>query len=225
MSPYILVSLWAEDDDATMISHVFALALHGRRPAAHLVHGEAPPHEALRRAAEACDGAPVVLFAHGGPALSARRRGPPWIDAVQLAQILSGRRVYAFACSTFVPQPGLLFGTFAHRVVEACVDVFVGHEAPIMAPLVRESHVARRMEDALIHLIERFIGGEDDENALVNVGRMYASWDLPIEIDLPSDDPQREGAFGWSSAAFLGVFFKSLRVLTKPRGAAHQGAQ
>ena len=50
---------------------------------------------------------------------------------------------------------------------------------------------------------------------LVNLGRKHAEWDLPIEIDLPSEDPDRDGAFGWSSSAFLGVFFKSLRVRTK----------
>ncbi len=59
---------------------------------------------AVRAAAEACPDAAIVVFAHGGPALAARRGGDAWIRAQQLAEILPGRRVYAFACSTFVPQ-------------------------------------------------------------------------------------------------------------------------
>ncbi len=222
MTPYILVSLWADDDDATRIAHVFACGLDARRAAARFVHGDAPAHEALRLAVEACPDAAVIIFAHGGPALSARRGGDAWIRAEELAAILSGRRVYAFACSTFVPQPPLLLNTFASLAVDACVSVFVGHRAPIMAPFADEAcqeDVRRRMEGALHDLIERFVDGEDDERELRNVGRMHAVWDLPLEIDLPSEDPDREGAFGWSSSAFLGGFFESLRVQRKAHAA------
>jgi hypothetical protein len=223
VTPYVLVSLWAGDDDATRIAHMFACGLHARRAAARFVHGDAPEHDALRAAAEACPGAPVVVFAHGGAALSARRGSEAWIRAEELAAILSGRRVYAFACSTFVPQPPLLFNNFACLAVDACVSVFVGHEAPIMAPFAGEASqelVRQRMEEAIHGLLERFIDGEDDEQELRNVGRMHAASDLPLEIDLPSEDPDREGAFGWSSSAFLGGFFKSLRVETKALAAA-----
>jgi hypothetical protein len=222
VKPYILVSLWADDDEATKVSHAFARRLHERHGAARFVHGEAPSHDDLRMAAEACPDAPVVIFAHGGAALSARRGDVAWIGAGDLAEILHGRRVYAFACSTFAPQRLLFFSTFASLAVDACVGVFVGHEAPVMTPFADEAHQNRTrqtMEDALSGLIERFVEGEDDEGELVNVGRMYASWDLEVEIDLPSEDPGREGAFGWSSGAFLGGFFKSLRVRTKAHAA------
>jgi hypothetical protein len=210
--PYILVSLWAEEDDATTVSHAFALALRARHPVTSFLHGESPSHDALRNAAGASPGAAVVIFAHGGGALSPRRGGAPWIQAALLAEILSGRRVYAFACSTFVPHRDLFLGTFASLAVTACVDVFVGHEAPIMTPSAEQTALAPNVGEALVKLIETFVDGEDDEATLVNTGRTYAAWDLPIELDLPSED---EGAMGWSSAAFLGVFFKSLRVRTK----------
>jgi hypothetical protein len=220
VKPYILVSLWADDDEATRVSHAFALRFHERHPAARIIHGEAPSHHDLRMAAEACPDAAVVIFAHGGPALSARRDGDVWMRAEDLAEILSGRRVYAFACSTFAPQRLLFFSTFASRAVDSCVNVFVGHEAPVMTPFAAETSQDRTteiMETALSKLIESFIEGEDDQGELVNVGRMYASWDLAVEIDLPSEDPGREGAFGWSSGAFRGGFFKSLRVGAKAR--------
>jgi hypothetical protein len=228
VKPYVLVSLWADDDDATQLSHAFALRFHERRGAARFVHGEAPSHEDLTTAAEACPDAAVVIFAHGGPALSARRGGDAWIRARDLAAIASGRRVYAFACSTFVPQPALSLHTFATLAVDACVSVFVGHEAPVMTPFASEASQAlarRTMDDALFGLIERFIEGEDDERELVNIGRMYASWDLEVELDLPGEDPRADGAFGWSSAAFLGGFFKSLRVRAKARDTEPDGEQ
>jgi hypothetical protein len=137
------------------------------------------------------------------------------VEAKRLAEILPGRRVYAFACSTFVPKSPFLLDTFACRAVDACVGVFAGHDASVMAPLAGKSRVSERMETALFHLIDEFIDGEDDENSLVNIGRMFASADLLVEIDLPSEDPHGEGAFGWSSAAFLATFFKSLRVQKK----------
>jgi hypothetical protein len=229
VKPYILVSLWADDDDATRASHAFALGFHALHGAARFVHGEAPSHDDLRMAAEACPDAAVVIFAHGGPALSPRSGGVAWIGARDLAEILSGRRVYAFACSTFVPHRLLFFSTFASLAVDACVGVFAGHEAPVMTPSfadeARRDRTRRTMEDALSRLIERFIEGEDDEGELVNVGRMYATWDLEVEIDLPSEDPYREGAFGWSSGAFLGGFFKSLRVRTKAHAAQAERAE
>jgi hypothetical protein len=218
VSCYIIVSIWAEDDDATRLSHAFASQLHERRGAIAFVHGDAPPYDALKLAVTDAPDAAVVIFAHGGPALSARRGGAAWISPEDLAAILSGRRVYAFACSTFVPHRLLFHDTFASRAVESCIRVFVGHEAPVMTPFAGEAsrrRVERTMEDALVHLIETFVDGEDDKDELVNVGRAYASWDVELELDLPSEDPDREGAFGWSSAAFLGSFFKSLRVSTK----------
>jgi hypothetical protein len=222
VNPYILVSLWADDDDATMLSHAFAQRLHEQRGAAQFVHGDAPSHDDLRTAAEACPDGAVVIFAHGGPWLTARGGGQSWIRAAELAAILSGRRVYAFACSTFMPQPPLLLNTFASLAVDACVSVFVGHEAPIMAPFAVDAGVRRDMEEALHALIARFIDGEDDQSELVSVGQARASWDQWVYIDLP-EDPDREGSFGWSSSAFLGVFFNSLRVLRKPPAALPAG--
>ena len=61
---------------------------------------------------------------------------------------------------------------------------------------------------------------EDDQATLIDIGRMYASYDLPIELDLPSEDPAQVGALGWSSSAFLTGFFKSLRVTSKGSAAA-----
>jgi hypothetical protein len=215
VKPYILVSLWAPDDDATQLSHAFAERFHARRSAVRFVHGAAPSHDELRTAAEACPGAALVLFAHGGPALAAHRGGDAWIRPHDLAAIASGRRVYAFACSTFVPQPRLGLHNFATLAVDACVDVFVGHEAPVMTPFAgegSEAHAGQRMDDALFALIERFVEGEDDARELVNIGRMYASWDEEVELDLVNED---EGAPSWSSAIFLGGYFKSLRVSSK----------
>jgi hypothetical protein len=215
MKPYILVSVWADDDDATRVSHAFALELHERCAAAHFVDGEAPSHEDLKTAVDRWPEAAIVIFAHGGAALSARRLGAAWIRAEELAAILSGRRVYAFACSTFVPQRALLLNTFASLAVDACVNVFVGHEAPVMTPFAGQTGATQNMVDVISGLIESFIDGEDDEDTLVEIGRMRASWDKPVEIDLPSEDPDREGAFGWSSVGFLRGFFKCLRVRTK----------
>lgn len=215
MKPYILVSLWAADDEATERAHAFAAKLHGRRPAAEFLHGEAPLHADLQKAAEAWPEAAFVLFGHGGPALSARRGGARWIDAPGLASILSGRRVYAFACSTFELQAALLWDSFANQAVASCIRIFVGHAAKVMTPLAAERTLTEKMEGALFHMIERFVEGEENEAALIDLGRMYADWEAPVELDLPSQDPDQKGALGWSSSLFLGGFFKSIRVHAK----------
>lgn len=215
MTPYVLLSLWAPDDEATCLAHAFAQRLHQRRAAVTLIDGDAPAHAAVKAAVEAAPGAAVVVFAHGGEVLSARSGGAPWAHAEELARLLSGRRVYAFACSTFKPQARLLFDTFANRAVAACVAVFAGHCAPVMTPLVRDGGVAATMEQPLFAMIDRFLGGEEDLAALQSCGRCHAAWDLPIELDLPSEDPNQDGAFGWSSAMYLGGFFESLRIRTK----------
>ena len=215
MKRYILVSLWAADDEATERAHAFAAKLHGRRPAAEFLHGEAPLHADLKKAAAAWPDAAFVLFGHGGPALSARRSGARWIDAPGLASILSGRRVYAFACSTFELQAALLWDTFARQAVESCIQVFVGHAAKVMTPLVAEGTVTEKMEGALFHMIDRFVEGEEDGEALIDLGRMHTDWDAPVELDLLPEDPDQVGALGWSSSLFLGGFFKSIRVEKK----------
>jgi hypothetical protein len=215
-TPYILVSLWSAEDEATRVSHGFAEALHRRRGAVAFLHGEAPQHAEVAEAAARWPHAAVILVGHGGHALAARRGGDPWIDAGGLARLMPGRRAYAFACSTFVPHPAIFFSTFACGAVDACVQVFAGHEAPIMAPFAEAADVQHRMVEAMFQLIERFVDGEDDERALVNLGRQHATWDLPIELDLPGGGAAEDGAFGWSSSAFLGGFFQSLRVRAKP---------
>ena len=192
MNRYVLVSLWAEDDDATRASHGFAQKLGERRAPARFVHGQAPPIDHLEAAARDAKDAAVVIFSHGGSALSARCGGQPWIGPKDLATRLTGRRVYAFACSTFVPHTTLLLSTFAQQAVDACIDVFVGHEAPVMAPLAGTVRT-QQMEEALFALIDRFIDGEDDEKTLSNIGRMHGASDLVIELDLPSEDPRARG--------------------------------
>ena len=56
--------------------------------------------------------------------------------------------------------------------------------------------------------------GEDDEAALRNRAWLLASRDVEIPIDLESQSPE-QGGFGWSSAAFLQTFFKSVCVHSK----------
>lgn len=222
MNPYILVSLWSEEDEATRCSHAFALKLQKRRTPLAFIDGTNPDPEQLSNAVAKSATAGVVLFAHGGSALSAYRGGAPWIAAEGLAQHLSGRRVYAFACSTFVPNPAIFYSTFASRAVSSCIKVFVGHEAPVMTPFADQGDASKKMDEALLRLIESFIDGEDAQDALVSIGRSYAPWDvtLDLELDLPSESPSVEGALGWSSAAFLQGFFQSLRVRTKTEDAS-----
>lgn len=217
MRPYVLVSLWSEADEATRCSHAFALKLRERRAPLAFISGTHPDPEELRQAVAMSPQASIVLFAHGGSALSACRAGAPWIAAEELAQHVSGRRVYAFACSTFAPNPALFYSTFACQAVSACIEVFVGHAAPVMTPFADQGDASQKMEDALLRLIESFIDGEDDQDELVSIGRGNAPWDVAFDLplDLPSQSPGVEGALGWSSAAFLQGFFQSLRVRTK----------
>lgn len=216
---YILISLWSADDDATTRSNTFSMELNRRHPAASVFAGPAPCLEAIREAAEAARDSPVVIFGHGGAALCAHRDGSGAITAPALAMALSGRRVYAFACSTFRPQPALTLRHFAEVAVESCIEVFVGHEAPVMTPLLadgdQDNPVLPKLLDALVALVMAFVGGEDDAQSLQRVGMDHADWDSPIEIDLPSEDPSSNGAFGWSSAAYLGTVFNSVRTERK----------
>lgn len=221
MSDYILVSLWAEDDAATVRSHAFACRLHNHRPATEFLEGAAVSLDDLQRCAAMAADATVIVFSHGGSYLSARRAGPVWSNAQQFGKLLSGRRVYAFACDTFTPSARLLWGHFAEQAVTACISVFAGHAAPVMSPSIEQGAASAEIEAALFELIERFVDGEQDQDTLRSIGESRVSWDLPVELDLPSDDPDQEGAFGWSSALFLGQFFKSLCIRTKAGGAEH----
>jgi hypothetical protein len=132
--------------------------------------------------------------------------------------MLSGRRVYAFACETCLPQTSLLFQTFAERTVSACVSVFAGHQACVMAPQKEHGAALSRLDDALFQLIEAFVDGEEDQSTLCAIGERHAPWDLNVELDLAPEDPGCEGAFGWSTAIFLRQLFESLRVHKKPEG-------
>jgi hypothetical protein len=213
---YVLVSLWVADDDATPRSHAFAEYVNSRWPARSFIQGETVQVDALERAIRDNLDAPIVVFAHGGAGLSPRRGGDG-IAAAELARAAPGRRVYAFACSTFVPQPNLDMCTFAERAVEYCVGTFVGHDAPVMTPFAdqsKEPEVVQKLHESVAAMVEKFVAGEDDEAALRNQAWLSAYADVEIEIDLPSQSPE-QGGFGWSSAAFLRTFFKSLCVRSK----------
>ena len=220
-APYILISVWSPKDEATPHSHAFAQKLHQRRPAVHFLNGEAPPHDEVKQAVASAPDAPVVIFSHGGSHLAPRRGGPRWSDAQELAQLLSGRRVYVFACDTFTPQQQLMWNTFATHAVESCIAVFAGYCSTISAPTPAHQLANPHIDTALVHLIEAFLEGEQDPEALQLIGRQYGSADLEFRLDLDSEDPEQDGAFGWSSAQLLQKFFNDLRVYEKvPASAA-----
>ncbi|MFH1465768.1 MAG: hypothetical protein ABIO70_15380 [Pseudomonadota bacterium] len=220
MSGYVLVSLWAKDDEASAAAHAMAMRAHEIQPALALIAGEAPDRGEIRRALEAAPGASLVIFGHGGAHFAARRGGASWACAAELAALAPGRRVYAFACDTFTPTPKLLWQTFGDEAVRACVGVFVGHAAPVMSPFAYEGSrrdARERMERGVLALIAAFVAGVDDEDVLRNLGATEAvDDDSVIELDLPSADPDQEGAFGWSSGLFLHAFRASLRTRAKP---------
>jgi hypothetical protein len=214
-APYILISVWSPEDEATRHAHAFAQKLDQRRPAVHFLDGEAPPHDAVKQAVATAPDAPVVIFSHGGSHLAPRRGGPRWSDAQELAQLLSGRRVYVFACDTFTPQQQLMWQTFAENAVAACIAVFAGYCSTISAPTPAHQLANPHIDTALFHLIEAFLDGEQDPEALQLIGRTYGSADLEFPIDLASEDPEQNGAFGWTSAQLLQKFFNDLRVDAK----------
>jgi hypothetical protein len=221
VKPYILISIWAQDDSATRLSHEFAQIFCNRHKPIHFEHGEAPSHNALKETIDRHPEAAIVIISHGGNALSARR-GESWATPHQLAFMMSGRRVYSFACSTFTPQDKLLMNTFATLAVDACIEVFVGHRAPIMTPYSSVMSARQTMDDVISKMIETFVEGDDDASSLQDVGRRLVNWNLPVEIDLPSESPDSTGELnGWSSAAFLGVFFNNLCVETKQQPDHH----
>jgi len=77
--------------------------------------------------------------------------------------------------------------TFAQRVEDAYVSVFVGHAAPVMTPFQDQTNnqaIRDESYEAVTEMIRRFIEGEDDEATLRNIGRMYGSSDPEIELDL-----------------------------------------
>ena len=219
-APYILISVWSPDDEATQHAHDFAQKLHQRRPAVAFLSGKAPPHNEVKQAAHEAADASVVIFSHGGRHLSAHSDGDRWCDASELAQMLSGRRVYVFACDTFTPQRALLASTFAQNAVESCIAVFAGYCSVIGAPTPAHQLTNPQIETALFHLIGAFLDGEQDPVELRDIGRLYGSTDFGFSIDLPSEDPEQDGAFGWSSAQLLQKFFNDLRVHEKAPASA-----
>lgn len=215
--PYLLLSLWSPQDEATIRAHAFAQLLHQRRAAVAFFDGEAVDWSMIQEAATRHPEAVVVVFSHGGATLSASRSGVG-LHPSELAAHLSGRRIYAFACSTFEPQRLLIHSTFAQHAVDACIQVFAGHAAPVMAPLSAHQR-SEQMESALCSLILRFVDGEEDEASLRNFGRGFVTADQLFELDLPPEDPEQEGALGWSSGIYLQKFFASLRVRSKASAA------
>ncbi len=216
MKPYILISVWAPDDHATPLSHAFATKFNDKHRATRFLQGEAPAHDEVKQAIETYPYLPVIIFGHGGAVIAARSGGEPWAHPAQLAAMMSGRRVYAFACSTFTPQSKLLMSNFATRAVDECIQTFVGHQAPVMTPFANVDDVRTRMDDVIQEMLETFIDGENEMNALQDVGRRRVNWELPVDLDLSTENPEMEGALGWSSAAFLGTFFNSICTESKP---------
>ena len=223
-APYILISVWSPEDEATPHAHAFAQKLHQRRPAVHFLNGEAPPHDEVKQAVATAPDASVVIFSHGGRHLSAHSGGDSWCDASELAQLLSGRRVYVFACDTFTPQRALLASTFAQNAVDSCIAVFAGYCSTISAPTPAHQLANPRIDTALFHLIEAFLEGEQDPVELRAIGRLYGAENFEFSIDLPSEDPEQDGALGWGTAQVLQTFFNDLCVHTKPPAASGQAA-
>ena len=213
MSTYVLVSLWSNEDEASVAAYAMARRLNEVLPALGHLEGEAPDREEVRSALSSSDDAALVIFGHGGTALSARADGPSWVRPSELAEIAPGRRVYAFACDTLTPP----WRTFGEAAVEACVKVFVGHAGSVTSPLIYEESEARRqIETGILAMITAFVAGENDAAVLRNSGETEASDKaLGIELDLPSQDPERTGAFGWSSMLFLHRFFERLDSRSK----------
>jgi hypothetical protein len=210
------VSLWAQEDRATPISHDFAVRLHERRKAVEFIHGASPSHITVKEKVAYYSDAAIVIVSHGGDALRSEENGDPWASAGDLASMLSGRRVYAFACSTFQPHKLLLLSNFAQQAVDACIQVFIGHRAPVMTPYATLAEPQQRMDHVICQMIEAFIDGENEESNLQDIGRSQVDWTEPvIELDLPSENPEMEGALGWSSVFFLGAYFQNICVARK----------
>lgn len=159
---YVLVVL--EGDDATRNAAELAERLAQRMT----------PRSRLSQAdVHACAdgrGRTIVLFGHGlegGLGPTARE---VTCTANQLAELFSGSRVFAYACDTLNARDG--HASLGQRVVDACVDVFVGFSGPIQAPSVGHLTADQRAayEDAALAMIAAFIEGVEDEPGLTKVG-------------------------------------------------------
>jgi hypothetical protein len=195
---YVLVHLvgdQASEHAGRLVEH-----LERARTPTCAFRGESPPHDDV---ATACTTGPTsaVCIGHGSPAGLGPDRNRVWADADRLGEVFRERRLYAYACNT----TGDL-GSLGARAVRAGVAVFVGHDRIIEAPLPPQER--RMVAQVASAAILAFVGGQDDERALLAVIHDVGDTYLAEEINL---DYREDGNWFSQSKLFDELAF-SLRV-------------
>jgi len=162
---YVLVSLVADDDEATRWNDEFARWFASEHPPAAAFHGEMPDHAAVRMALEKLpkDRTPTALvFCHdGGGTLRARSVGDPWADAAKFADTFVGARVWVYACDTRGTALNDDLDSFGRWARDHGIEVFVGHASAVAAPPPSPPNVRTYIYQALGRAFRAFLQGEE----------------------------------------------------------------
>lgn len=205
---YVLVSVFAEEDDATRASDAFAgWVIDHRRPSTAF-RARAPDRDQVRAAVVAIDPRTAFVLGHGCADGLGPTRTTAWVTPEQFGDVFCGSRAYCFACD--------ISPRFAEAAVEAGVTAVLGHDGRIEAPAGEPDfppEVTLVLRTAMASAAFRFLDGCDDETELRQI---VAGYDVPIEeIAIPAD-PTAAAAAGarnaWAADVLLQRFGRTMRL-------------
>jgi hypothetical protein len=204
---YVLVSL--PGDEASQEADRLARHLEKKLPPLCSFHEENPDHEFVTK--DMSETKKGVFFGHNGNnALKSRRDDEPWVDGARLGNLSKDSRIYVYACKA-LEDSGFSLGDEA---VKHGAAVVAGHDAPISSPSSDSGFTKEQLSifrDAAVAMIESFLSGDNDVNALRDAGRK--AYNALDEGGLLSLSPQGSG---FMNAAFVQRrLFQSIKVLIR----------
>ena len=151
-------------DDATREALLFAQRLAKKLGHHAFITAEHPDHdEVARTVQQAPSPVGVLFFGHDGGALRARSSDDPlvtdWASPSQLASLVPGGTIYAFACDSMGTRHIEDMSAVGHATVRAGSRAFLGHCCVVSACV---AEVQESVVGAFAAMLDAYVAGEHD---------------------------------------------------------------